>query len=211
MPHMPARRHSALATPSARITSAARKASAATDVPVGARIRTARRRRHMTLDQLAQAVQMDKGFLSRLERGEKSASIGTVQNIARALGLSVAALLGETHDPAEVRVVRSQARTTLARDGQEGGHAVAALTLSERGEPFSAYVVDVGDEVGRVVAHHAGQELVHVLRGRVRLRFPTREEVLEAGDSAVFPGYLPHRVSRVGRARAQVLIVVGGS
>lgn len=176
----------------------------------GHRIRATRRRLQLTLEQLADAVGMDKGFLSRLERGEKSASIATIQNIAKALGLSVASLLGETHDPADVRVVRAQSRHPLDGQAQPGAHSFSALTLSEGGEPFSAYVVDVREDTERAVSTHAGQEMIFVLAGAVCVSFPGKDELLETGDSAIFPGHLQHRLRKHGRKRAQVLIVVGG-
>jgi mannose-6-phosphate isomerase-like protein (cupin superfamily) len=42
----------------------------------------------------------------------------------------------------------------------------------------------------------------------VLVRLQHREETLSAGDTAVFPAYLPHRIEKRGRAKAQVLIVV---
>ncbi len=185
--------------------------SASNDVvSTGHRIRATRRRLKFTLEQLADAVGMDKGFLSRLERGEKSASIATIQNIARALGISVASLFGETHDPADIRIVRADRRRPLAERGLPGAHSFSALTLSEGGEPFSAYVVDVGIDTERAVGVHAGQEMIFVLAGTVCVSFMGKDELLESGDSAMFPGHLQHRIRRHGRKHAQVLIVVGG-
>jgi transcriptional regulator with XRE-family HTH domain len=176
----------------------------------GHRIRATRRRLQFTLEQLADAVGMDKGFLSRIERGEKSASIATIQNIARALDISIASLFGETHDPADIRIVRADKRRALAERGMPGAHSFSALTLSEGGEPFSAYVVDVGTDTERAVGAHAGVEMIFVLAGSVCVSFRGKDEVLESGDSAVFPGHLQHSIRRQGRKHAQVLIVVGG-
>jgi transcriptional regulator with XRE-family HTH domain len=176
----------------------------------GHRIRATRRRLKFTLEQLAGTVGMDKGFLSRLERGEKSASIATIQNIAKALGISVASLLGETHDPADIRIVRVAQRQALDGKPLPGMHSFSALTLSEGGEPFSAYVVEVGDDTERAVGAHAGQEMIFVLAGSVYVSFGGEDELLESGDSVIFPGHLQHRLRKQGRRSAQVLIVVGG-
>ena len=50
----------------------------------------------MTSDNLADATGLDKGYLSRIERDERSPSIATVVKIAQALKASVATLFGET-------------------------------------------------------------------------------------------------------------------
>lgn len=178
-------------------------------LPTGHRIRSTRRRLGLTLQQLAAAAQMDKGFLSRVERGEKSASIATIQSIAKALKLSVGSLLGEVGDDDEVQIVRAHERPGLGVPRDPGGHAYAALTLSGRGKPFSAFVVDVGTDTGRVVGTHPGLELMVVMAGAVKVTFAGRTVKLQRGDSAVFPGYIQHRIERVGARAAQVLIVVG--
>jgi len=176
----------------------------------GHRIRATRRRLQLTLEQLSAKVGMDKGFLSRLERGEKSASIAMIQNIAKALGISVASLLGETHDPADLRIVRAHDRHPLGSQSNAGAHAFSALTLSDSSEPFSAYVVDVGEDTERAVGAHAGQEMIFVLAGSVRVSFAGKEELLETGDCAIFPGHLQHCIRKHGRKQSQLLIVVGG-
>lgn len=176
--------------------------------PLGSRIRAARRRQGITLAQLAETMGIDKGFLSRLERGEKTAAIGTIQSAARALGQSMAQLLGEEHDPREVHLVRAAQRPRFAPAGLGQAHGIESLLLGDHGTAFSAYVVTVQAEAARVVAHHAGQELLYVLRGRVCVAFGARQEELAAGDCVSFPGYLPHSLCRVGRAPAQVLVFI---
>src|SRR6188508_879411 len=61
----------------------------------GARVRTARQRQGLTLDGLAAAAGISRATLSNLERGEHSPSLTAATNVARALGLSLAQLLGE--------------------------------------------------------------------------------------------------------------------
>lgn len=186
------------------------KPSVKNDVPTGHRIRAARRRLGLTLQRVAESAQMDKGFLSRIERNEKTASIATIQSIAQALGMTVGSLLGEVHDPHEIHIVRADERKMLAGPDDPTGHAYAALTLREQGKPFSVFVVTVGTNAESVVGAHPGQELLFVLSGSVNISFAGQVVRLQPGDSVSFPGYVQHVVGRVGRRPAQVLIVVGG-
>src|SRR3546814_6703716 len=77
---------------------------------VGLRMRATRRRRKLTLAQLSAQTGLDKGFLSRLERGEKFASVGSLHTVAVALGTTLSALLGETDPPDEIHIVRADER-----------------------------------------------------------------------------------------------------
>ena len=60
---------------------------------VGARIRKARQKNAMTQEKLAEAVNMDRSYVSGLERGEFNMSLLTLAKIARALSISLAALV----------------------------------------------------------------------------------------------------------------------
>ena len=60
---------------------------------VGARIRTARKKRSMTLRQLAHKTVLSVSLLSQIELGKSSASISTLHKIAAALGVTLAYLL----------------------------------------------------------------------------------------------------------------------
>ncbi len=60
---------------------------------MGARIRTVRKKRSMTLRQLAQKTVLSVSLLSQIEVGKSSASISTLHKIAAALGVPLAYLL----------------------------------------------------------------------------------------------------------------------
>jgi transcriptional regulator with XRE-family HTH domain len=51
---------------------------------------------NVTIKALATHVGIDMGHLSRIERGQKTPSLGTLMGLSRALGTSMAELLGET-------------------------------------------------------------------------------------------------------------------
>lgn len=70
---------------------------------IGQRIRTFRKSRHMTLDQLAAIVCKNKSTLSKYETGEIVLDIETIYEISRALGIHVEQLLYCTPDRVAIR------------------------------------------------------------------------------------------------------------
>lgn len=62
---------------------------------VGARIRKLRRDLEVTQSELAAKANVNQGFLSSIERGDRTASKGTIRALAVALGVPEAVLLGE--------------------------------------------------------------------------------------------------------------------
>jgi transcriptional regulator with XRE-family HTH domain len=172
---------------------------------IAARIRSLRKRTGMTLEQLAAATGLDKGYLSRVERQEKTPSITTLMKIADAFGVELSRLFGDTLDQAAVTVVRRGERQPYGRSGS--GHAYQALFQDDGKHHLSAFVMEPG-EGEREIGQHAGDEMIFVLSGSVEVGFADRSIVLEAGDCLRFEGHLTHRIRRLGGRRAEVLIVI---
>ena len=65
---------------------------------IGQRINRLRLKNDLTLDELASRTELTKGFISQLERDLTSPSIATLEDIAGALGLSLAQFFQEDID-----------------------------------------------------------------------------------------------------------------
>src|SRR5277367_1691575 len=62
---------------------------------IGSRVKTERKARHLTQQELADSAGMDTAHLSRIESGKAVPSINTVKKLADALGLRIAALFND--------------------------------------------------------------------------------------------------------------------
>ena len=71
-----------------------------------------------------------------------------------------------------------------------------------------AFLFHVGAEPTGKGQQHDGEEMFLVLSGTVEMRTPDRSYVLEAGDSAYFPGHLRHQMRRIGPEPATAVIAV---
>src|SRR2546423_15465609 len=85
---------------------------ASTEVDVGERLRELRRFRRCTLRTVADRSGPSESFLSQVERGRSSASIGSLRRITEALGVTVADLF-EPSGPPRPRVLRRDERPAL--------------------------------------------------------------------------------------------------
>lgn len=173
---------------------------------LGHRIRTVRQKADRTLDDLSRATGLHKAYLSRVERGQKSPSLSALLRIAKALGVEVGGLLGETVDSGAISVVRRSERRPMP--APQGLHAWSALFTGEGPNSMSAFVVEPDTTVSRETAGHPGEELVVVLSGAVEVMFQDRTVFLETGDVCRFEGHLGHRIRGIGAAKVEVLVVV---
>ena len=175
---------------------------------IGPRLRALRRRKGWTIAELGQAVEIDKAHVSRIERGLKTPSIGTLARIAKALDAPIGHLVGETLDRSDITVTRGRERAAPMEADESARHGFAPLLRGSSARDFEAFLIYPKHEGGMLEAHHDGQEMIYVLSGTIEVIFADHDERLMAGDCIHFPGYLSHRIARIGRARAQALLVL---
>jgi transcriptional regulator with XRE-family HTH domain len=171
---------------------------------IGPRLRHIRLEKGFTVEALATAAGLDKGFLSRLERGTKRPSVETVLRLSAALGVPVGQLFGEKTTDETVRISRAAGR---ARSPEEPG-AYAFELITPKGSLMEGFLFHIGAEPVGPGQQHDGEEMFLVLSGTVEMRTPDRSYVLEAGDCAYFPGHLTHQMRRLGSEPATAVIAV---
>lgn len=157
-------------------------------VAIGARIRSARLAQSLTLSQVATASGLTKGFLSRVERDETSPSVASLVQLCQVLSLPVGALFTE---PEVQRVALADAPVINL-----GGTNVREVLVSPRSESRLQVIrssVEAGATGGVELYTIASEvEVLHVVSGRLSVRFVGRTEHLVAGDTLTYPGREPH-------------------
>jgi transcriptional regulator with XRE-family HTH domain len=175
-------------------------------VDLGERLRAIRRLRRRTLKNVADAAGVSESFLSQLERGRSSASVSTLQRLAAALGIEISDLFASDGLP-RPRVLRREARQLLV-----WGHLGRKALLTPK--PFHALEVvaaefDPGGSTGdEPYTHGDSEELLLVVRGRVRIQLGSDIHELGAGDSVQYRSSTPHRVTNPGEELAEVVFVI---
>jgi transcriptional regulator with XRE-family HTH domain len=170
-------------------------------------IKRARTLRNTTLAELAAQVGLDKGYLSKVERGLKMPSIATLVKLAQALDIPVSELFGESVDDSVIHVSRAALRAGPVGEGGSG-YRTEALTTGRGREGLEGFVFYPPEEfLDDLTAEHGGEELLYVTAGQVEIRFADRVVALGAGDSVQFPGHLQHQVRRTSQT-ASVLVVI---
>lgn len=167
---------------------------------IGARIRAARTARRITLTALSQKTGISLSTLSRLESGQRKATVKLLRPIARTLGTSLEDLVG-SDDKADPRVTRQP----IVRNG------VIIVPLSGSESAIQVFHHTIPADLGgqRRLQSHEGYEWVYVLRGRVRLMLGSTELILQPGDAAEFDTKTPHWFGNGGSRPAQYLTIFG--
>jgi transcriptional regulator with XRE-family HTH domain len=175
-------------------------------IEIGARLRQARRDRGLTIDQLAQATGLTKGFLSQVERDLANTSVSSLLKICAALGLRVGELFD---DGGESGLVRAGERPLLDFGGIGAEDRLLTPRSNRRLQAFHSWVgpgARSGDGPGYPTPTEA--QFVHVTKGEFEITIGGEVFRLKAGDSLTFSGREPRSWRNPSRSRAAELIWV---
>jgi transcriptional regulator with XRE-family HTH domain len=170
----------------------------------GVRLRELRRRSGWTLQELAARSGLSKAFLSRLESGDRQASIAAVLTLARIFDVSLAALFESPLTTEPCVIVRAADTVEKTING------LKYVPLSNAGRFFNLQPLRIKvspSRRGNEHYHHDGEEWIYVLSGKLRLSLAGKAHDLSPGDAAHFESRLPHRLMATGPGDTEVLVV----
>jgi transcriptional regulator with XRE-family HTH domain len=175
---------------------------------------TARRLRvaqGLTLTEVATSAGISAAMLSRLETGDVSPSLDTLEALSGALGTNCAALLREEMPgESDAQHVRRGEGLEVVRRGTKRGHTYHLLA-SGRGprrtfEPFLVTLTSASEEFPDF--DHEGIELLYVLEGSLRYRHGGESFLLKPGDTLTFRGDLPHGPEKLLKVPIRMLSII---
>ncbi|WP_031202386.1 XRE family transcriptional regulator [Mesorhizobium sp. LSJC269B00] len=173
---------------------------------LGQRLKSLRLGRRLSLRELAELTGTSASFISQLERGLTGASTASLNQMASALGVSVAMLFEDSAAGQRGVLLRSERPSLPPSDG------CRKMLLSR--PPLSDMEVYVGEfEIGgstgpALYTHGDAHEMLVVLRGIVEVSLGDVRHVLEEGDSIEYATSTAHRSENIGSGRAEVMWII---
>ncbi|MEU8136344.1 helix-turn-helix domain-containing protein [Streptodolium elevatio] len=180
----------------------------------GAFGRNVRRRREeagLTLEQLSTQSSVSRAMLSKVERGEKSPTIGVASKIAHALGASLSDLIGAPAAAASgVAVVMRKNDRPVFRDPESGfeRHIVSAAP-GAGGSELVVHYLPAQVSTGLLPAYPQGTEKqLVVLEGALTVAIGGIIETLDTGDSLFFQADADHGFANRTDGPCQYIMVI---
>ena len=190
----------------------------AADAPItmaalGAQLRSLRKTRELTLEQLAARSGVSAGLLSQMERGQGNPSFNTLVQVAHALSVPVASLFRTESSGSPV--VRRAERRRIDIHAGEAGDTAAEPTVTELLTPSLAGALEVllievppGYSTEATPFTHEGEEFGLILEGRHEVHLGDAVYTLEPGDSITYSSRLPHWYRNPGDEPVRSLWVI---
>jgi quercetin dioxygenase-like cupin family protein/DNA-binding XRE family transcriptional regulator len=174
---------------------------------IGEHIRFLRSKRHVSVRAFAAQTGFSPSFISQLENGQVSPSLGSLQKIAETLGVTLGEFFAATASGEEDLIVRPSDRRRLDSTWTDAHlEALGSMTRSRRLEPVLA-VFGPGGKSGKHLHSHSREEFAFVVKGRVTLTLGDEENELAPGDAVTLPAHAPHRWENRGQDTAEILMI----
>ena len=181
---------------------------------IGGIIRKQRSQNHLTINEVSELASISPGMLSRIERGDVSASLETLEKLAMTLGMPMSLFFRDYDVPeGSAQLVRKGKGMQVVRRGTKKGHSYQLLAY-EQGpaksfEPFLIAMDDASEEFPSF--QHQGTEFIYVLKGKIEYRHGSETYILQPGDSLMFSGEIPHGPERLIKVPIELLAIINYS
>lgn len=163
----------------------------------------------MTLEILAQQTGFTKGYLSKVEKSKKAPPVSTLGILAKSLGASISSILGEEIPRISLCLVRKDERPLMAGYGDTLGYAYEALAQQYPDKFMEPFVLTLPTRPGRrKLFQHNGQEILYVLKGKMRFRHGSDVYILNEGDCVYFDSGIPHLGESCDSEKTQCFMVI---
>lgn len=182
------------------------------EMAIGHEVRTYRKKLGITVADLAAATGMSVGMLSKIENGNISPSLTTLQALSKALGMPITAFFRGFEEPKSATFVKAGEGVNLERRGTRAGHHYSLLGHIENntsGVVVEPYLITLNAESDIFPTfQHEGMEFLYMLEGEVVYRHGDSLYRMQAGDSLFFDADAPHGPEELVKLPARYLSII---
>jgi transcriptional regulator with XRE-family HTH domain len=182
------------------------------EIAIGREVRAHRRQKSMTVADLAERTGLSIGMLSKIENGNTSPSLTTLQMLADALNLPITAFFRRFEESRVAVHTKSGEGVELERAGTRAGHQynlLGHIGANASGVTVEPYLITLSTESDVFPAfQHDGIETIYMLDGEVDYRHGDEVFSLKPGDTLFFDADAPHGPENLVKLPAKYLSII---
>lgn len=166
------------------------------EVAIGREVRAFRRQSGLTIADLSARTGLSIGMLSKIENGNTSPSLTTLQALAHAMSVPMTSFFRRFEDVHLAVHTRAGTGVEIDRRGTRAGHQynlLGHLGSNTSGVVVEPYLITLTTESDTFPTfQHDGIELIYMLEGELGYRHGKQIYPLKPGDSLFFDADAPH-------------------
>ncbi|MFY9238498.1 MAG: cupin domain-containing protein [Roseovarius sp.] len=182
------------------------------ETAIGRELRAHRRRQEITVAELAAMTRLSIGMLSKIENGNTSPSLTTLQTLANALSVPITSFFRQFEENREAVHTKSGEGVELQREGTRAGHQynlLGHIGSNGSGVIVEPYLITLTAESDTFPTfQHAGIETIYMLEGEVDYRHGDEVLSLKPGDTLFFDADAPHGPERLVTLPCRYLSII---
>ena len=178
---------------------------------IGPIVQRERKKRGLTLEQLAALSSVSKSMLSQIERSQANPTFAVLWSLTRALNIDLAQLLGGGGAPTQAGAVEVVPATyTPEFKNADGTCRLRTLSPPELAGRTEWYEVEMAPAGSLDSAAHASGAFEHFTAFTPGFEITSGQSVrtLNTGETARYPADVPHRIRNTSGKSARGLMVV---
>ena len=183
-----------IAEPYSTGSSAAGVSDMTLEQAIGVCVRQLRRRIGITVSELAASAGLSGGMLSKIENGQISPSLASLQGLANALNVPLTTFFSTFEEKRDCSFVKSGTGVIIERRGTKAGHQYSLLGHALGGPVVvEPYLITLHKDAAPYPAfQHVGTEFIYMLTGEVVYRHGDQSYHLTPGDALLFDSAAQH-------------------
>ncbi len=182
------------------------------EVAIGREVRNYRRNQSITVAELSENTGLSIGMLSKIENGNTSPSLTTLQSLADALNVPITAFFRGFEQTRVAVHTKAGEGVELEREGTRANHQynlLGHLGANASGVIVEPYLITLSDKSDVFPTfQHAGIETIYMLEGEVDYRHGENVYSLRPGDTLFFDADAPHGPDNLVALPAKYLSVI---
>jgi transcriptional regulator with XRE-family HTH domain len=181
---------------------------------IGTRIRELRKRKGLTIKEMASGAGLSVGLISQIENEQVTPAISTLMKISSFLGVDMTYFFQAEEKRELFTVVREKERFTSSRRDVGGkldlGYTYEPLAFKQANKHMEPFIVtfDPKEREDMVLFRHEGEEFAYILEGRAEFYIEHKSTILEEHESLYFDSGRLHGYRAIGPRPCRALVVV---
>lgn len=182
------------------------------EIAIGREVRAFRRRQEITVAELSAQTGLSIGMLSKIENGNTSPSLTTLQTLANALSVPLTSFFRRFEENRQAVHTKAGEGVETEREGTRANHQynlLGHIGSNASGvivEPYLITLTDASDVFQTF--QHGGIETIYVLEGEVDYRHGEDVHSLKPGDTLFFDADAPHGPEKLVKLPARYLSII---
>lgn len=182
------------------------------EVAIGRELRDYRRQKDITVAELAQLTGLSVGMLSKIENGNTSPSLTTLQTLSHALSVPLSSFFRRFEEHREAVHTKSGEGVEIDREGTRANHQynlLGHIGSNASGVIVEPYLISLDAESDVFPTfQHGGLETIFMLEGEVDYRHGQKVFPLKPGDTLHFDADAPHGPEKLVKLPARYLSII---